>query len=718
MNYRDRLNNWLQQDSSKATQLSDFKALVDKAEELFNLLKPTEESIEKGIFIANELLPTTTDPTLVIACLIHPTLQNLGSENWPEQFDTYVDQKNLAMGVTKMGIQQKIQNQTREERLAQSAALRKMLLAMVDDIRVVIIKLCEQTAEVRRLHTTRDPSKRWVAEMGLHVYASLANRLGLGQLKWVLEDLSFRYLEPDIYKEISKSLQDKRTEREAYIATFKETLHQLVQTSTDSERFEISGRVKHIYSIYRKCHRKNHSYTEINDATALRVLLPTVADCYAALSAIHSTWKTEADEFDDYISNPKPNGYRSLHTVIVGPLKKQVEIQLRTFDMHEEAELGVAAHWKYKEALSSNVQNTSNKINWLQSLLNWHEEIDTNRDKSLYREVFQKRVYVFTPDNKIVDLTPGSTPLDFAYQIHTDLGHRCVGAKVNDRIVPLTYQLITGDQVRVLTQKSGKPSRDWLSKKAGYLASSHARSKVRNYFRKEFYQEYVKKGHDIWEKQLGHEKIRKTDLEKLLAVFNFSKLEDLFCNLGSNDLNIKTVINKLRFITGIGEQLVSVKKPSEELSQTPLKSGIVIEGVSNLLMQLARCCHPIPGDLVKGYITKSTGVSIHRDNCFNFKRISQQKPERIIDARWQIKTPLSFLSAIEITATNNLQTDKKIVNYIVTSDSSVQKHSSFINRSQSIRVYQYMLDVQNLDQLQKLITGLCNIPGVESVKRR
>jgi GTP pyrophosphokinase len=716
--YRDTLTDWLQAASPKATQPTDLDTIASRGSELLTLLAPLpDERIAQGIAIANELLPTTTDPKLVLACLIHPQLQALGPEHWPDELKQHPDLRSMALGVSRLAIQEKIEGQSTEARLAQSAALRKMLLAMVDDIRVVIIKLCEQTAEVRQLHKHPDPSKRWQAEMGLHVYASLANRLGLGQLKWVLEDLSFRYLEPDTYKDISKSLQHKRTEREAYIVNFKQKLQDLISDNTDCQQFEVSGRVKHIYSIYRKCKRKNHSYAEINDATALRVLLPTIADCYAALSAIHSTWDSVPDEFDDYISNPKPNGYRSLHTVIVGPEDRQVEIQLRTFDMHEEAELGVAAHWKYKEARSSNAQNTNSKINWLQNLLSWQEEVDTDRDKSLYREVFQNRVYVFTPNNKVMDLPPGSTPLDFAYYIHTDIGHHCVGAKANGRIVPLSYQLLTGDQVEILTQKNSSPSRDWLSKKSGYLGSRQARTKVRNYFRKEFYQDYVKKGQEIWEKHLAKESISKKDLQQLLAIFNFNKQDDLLCNLGSQDLNIRTVINKLRSITGVGEQLVSIKKPSPKPSLDKADSAIVIEGVSNLLTQLARCCRPIPGDEVKGYVTKSTGVSIHRMDCDNLQYAMQHKPERIVDAQWGIKGTTCFPTVIEIISANDAQTDKKIVSYMVSQDAAVQRHSSQINRTQSTRIYQYHILVHDLDQLTQIINGVRSISGVAEVRR-
>lgn len=716
--YHDKLTNWLQQRSHQATQPADLSSIIHLSSELIPTFpSATDTLVQQGIDIATELLPTTTDPTLIISCLLHPLLRNLPEADWPEALSTYPDLKNIARGVARMEIQNKIQAQTAEDRLAQSNALRKMLLAMVDDLRVVIVKLCEQTAEVRKLHKNQDTDKRWQAEMGLHVYASLANRLGLGQLKWMLEDLSFRYLEPETYKAISKTLLHKRTEREIYIQSFKERLNGLIIKEVNCHQFEISGRVKHIYSIYRKCKRKNHSYEEINDATALRILLPTTADCYAALSAIHSTWEAVADEFDDYISNPKPNGYRSLHTVIHGPQDVLVEIQLRTFDMHEEAELGVAAHWKYKESRSSNQQNTSAKINWLQSLLSWHEEIDTNQDKSLYREVFQNRIYVFTPNNKVVDLTPQSTPLDFAYYIHTDVGHRCVGAKVNDNIVPLTYQLKTGDQVRILTQKNSTPSRDWLNKKGSYLASRQARAKVRGYFRKLNFDQYVKGGQEIWDKHLGQEKISKQHLKELLAVFNYIKMEDLLCSLGSNEINIRTVINKLRAVTGIGEVATQVKRVNTQPRSNSKKTAIVVEGVSNLMTQLARCCHPVPGDEIKGYITKLSGVSIHRLDCHNIPIGNEEKTQRVVDAQWGLKKPARFTAQLEIISHNDSQTDNKIVGYIVSQDIPVVNHSSNINRAQCSRIYRYQLHVTDKAQLDQLINGLRSIPGVVHVKR-
>ena len=712
------LAKWLSASAIHFTQPSDKDAICERGSQLLADLSPVnEDKLAEGIAIASELLPTTTDPMLVMACLIQPLLRDTAEAQWPEKLSEYPQLKQLAQGVRRMQIQEKIEQQPPAERLAQSNELRRMLLAMVDDARVVIVKLCEQAAEIRLLHKQPDPSKNWQAEMGLHVYATLANRLGLGQLKWVLEDLSFRYLEPDTYKEISKGLQQKRAEREEYIVFFRGVLDQLLHEKTGCRNAEINGRAKHIYSIYRKSKRKQHSYAEVNDATALRILVPTVADCYDALSAIHAEWETIPGEFDDYINNPKPNGYRSLHTVVIGPKDIQVEIQIRTFDMHEEAELGVAAHWKYKEVRSSAVQNTSNKINWLQNLLSWHEEIDTDQDKSLYRQVFQNRVYVFTPKNKVIDLPPGATPLDFAYYIHTDVGHRCTGAKVNERIVPLTYRLMTGDQVQILTQKNSTPSRDWINPRSGYLASKQALAKVKNYFRKEFHDEYVKQGQEIWDRHFQQEKFSKDQLQTLVDKFNFQKLEELYCALGSNDLHIRTVANKLRAITGVGETIEQVKTFTTAQPGSKQSSAIVIEGASNLLTQLARCCHPIPGDEVTGYITKSHGISIHRNDCPNLLRFKANKSERVVDAQWGLKKSDRFAVEIDIISHNDPQTDKKIVSYIVAQDVLVTGHSSRINRSESSKTYHYQLRVADLEQLNQLINGLRGISGVKEVLR-
>lgn len=712
------LAEWLSASAIRFTQPGDRDTICKRGSQLLLDLSPiSEQQLTQGIAVASELVPTTTDPTLIMACLIQPLLRHLPESDWPEKLSEYPQLKRIAQGVRRMKIREKIEHQKTADRLAQSNELRKMLLAMVDDARVVIIKLCEQAAEIRALHKNPDPNRRWQAEMGLHVYATLANRLGLGQLKWVLEDLSFRYLEPDTYKEISKGLHQKRAEREAYIVFFKDVLQKLLDEKTGCHNYQINGRAKHIYSIYRKSKRKQHSYAEINDATALRILLPTIADCYDALGAIHAEWDMVPGEFDDYISNPKPNGYRSLHTVVHGPKGVQIEIQIRTYDMHEEAELGVAAHWKYKEVRSSAEQNTSNKINWLQNLLSWHEEIDTDDDKSLYRKVFQNRVYVFTPNNKVIDLPPGATPLDFAYHIHTDIGHRCTGAKVNGRIVPLTYQLMTGDQVQILTQKNASPSRDWMSPRGGYLVSKHALSKVKNHFRKEFHDEYVKQGQEIWDRHFQQEKISKEHLHELVARFNFQRLDELYCALGSNDIHIRTITNKLRLITGVGKELESTKTTASNTTHNKQSSAIVIEGASNLLTQLARCCHPIPGDEVAGYITKSQGVSIHRHDCPNMLRFNTIKPERVVEAQWGLKKPDRFAVGIDIISHNDAQTDKKIVSYIIGQDVVVTGHSSRINRSESSKTYQYQLRVTNLEQLNQLMNGLRGVSGVKEVLR-
>ena len=717
--YREQLENWAQNHSIAPDKTGDLAAVVDRGTALFeSLQKALSTEIKADTRIADELISTTTDPTLLTSCLLYAQLKNIKEDQWPELGGEFAEPMRLCHGMARLCLTPRVQGQSSEQRLAQSDGLRKMLLAMVDDIRVVLIKLCEQASDVRELHTAQDSSQKWIAEMGLHVYATLANRLGLGQIKWVLEDLSFRYLEPGTYIEISKVLQQKRSERELYITRFKEIVSGLLEKNADIKSAIINGRAKHIYSIYKKSKRKKHAYSLVNDARAIRILLPTVSDCYAVLAVVHGEWEPVTEEFDDYIANPKPNGYRSLHTVVKGPEGLSVEIQIRTIDMHEEAELGVAAHWKYKETRSSTKQNKNTKINWLEALLDWQEEIDTDENKQTYQSTFQNRVYVFTPANKVIDLPLKATSLDFAYSVHTEVGHRCVGAKVNGKMAPLTYQLRTGDQVTVLTNKNSTPSRDWLNARDGYVVSRHARSKIRHFFRQEFQEEYVKHGAEAWEKHFGKERFTKQQLAELMKSFNYLKIEDIYASIGSGDIHVRTVANKLRVITGAESEVPQPRKPQPfKQHEHSEKTVVTIEGVSNLLTQLARCCHPVPGDPVRGYITKSSGVSVHRQDCSNIVRTEKAKPERIVSAQWGLKAPQKFPVNIAIISDNDAATDRRIVKFITSQDIPVLSHTSSVNRGECARSYLYKIEVSSKEELDKITTGLVSIPGLRLASR-
>lgn len=460
--------------------------------------------------------------------------------------------------------------------------LRKMALTMVNDVRAVLIKLAERLYILRNAKNFPDEEQKRIAKEIAAIYAPLANRLGLGNIKWEMEDLSFRYLEPEHYKAISKELNQRRIDREKYVAMMVSTLTSKI-TASEIKDFQVTGRPKHIYSIYRKMTRKKLPLKEIYDMTALRVLVPSVEDCYKALSLVDSSWEHIAKEFDDYIAKPKANGYQSIHTVIIGPEERNVEIQIRTFAMHEQAELGGAAHWIYKEG-GKNINDFEAKIAWLRQIMEWEQEIaadDFGLDEA--GKIFKDRIYVFTPVGDIIDLPHGSTPIDFAYHIHSEVGHRCRGAKVNGKIVPLTYQLQTGEHIEILTAKQPNPSRDWLNPEHKYLVTSQAKAKIHLWFK------------------------RKDPIEKEIET---PKTEP------------KIIISKKI-------------KPAPSNQNKNKRAAICIKGIDNLLFNIARCCQPSQKDEIVGYFTREKGVSIHRKNCFNILRARKLKPEKLVEVDWK-----------------------------------------------------------------------------------
>ena len=429
-------------------------------------------------------------------------------------------------------------------------------------------------------------------------------------------------------------------------------LKQLFKNSSYGEDVSISGRAKHIYSIYRKMLKKHVDFGEIYDTIAFRIIVPSIKDCYTILGIVHATWPHVANEFDDYIAKPKPNGYRSIHTVVIGPQNITVEIQIRTQDMHEEAELGVAAHWKYKEGGTNS--NYENKISWLRDVMDWQKELTTDKPggENLYAKIFQDRVYVFTPQGDIFDLPAKATPLDFAYYIHSDLGNKCRGVKVNGNLVQLTYVLKTGDQVQILTAKNGQPSRDWLNPHLGYLTTALARNRVRHWFRKQNYQENLSIGEDIWDKTARRENISKAKLNKIAPELNYKNSDDLLAALGAGDVTITHILHHLKT-----EESLEISPTEENISEIfPInppkfsRSHIHIAGVGNLLTQLARCCKPIPGDSILGYITKGKGITIHQQRCPNIQHAQLLYPKRIVEAQWGSEKLQSYPVGIIIEA--------------------------------------------------------------------
>ena len=507
--------------------------------------------------------------------------------------------------------------------------LRRMVLSMVEDVRVVLVKLAYRTQRLYVLVKSDNPSAQSVAQETLTIYAPLANRLGLGQLKWELEDVAFRIVEPAAYKRVAKALEENRASREEFINNFVSDLSERVDQH-GIQNAQVFGRPKHIYSIWKKMQAKQVEFSGLFDVRAVRVLVDDLQQCYAVLGVAHSTWQPISREFDDYIANPKDNGYRSLHTAVIGPYGKPVEIQIRTRSMDDHAENGVAAHWAYKEGSAVDV-NLQNGINALKQLLEDNDD-DEQLIEGFSQQLDSKRVYVFTPKGEVIDLTNGATPLDFAYQIHSEIGHRCRGAKVNGRIVQLTHVLCNGDQVEVLTTREAGPSRDWLNKSLGYINSARARAKVRAWFNQQDYEQHLSDGRALLDRELKRLKAGNLGIDVLVKRLKYDKQNDLFVAIGRNDVTVAQIAG------AIGQLNEPNVKPDVLVARTAKHQkgtdGISVRGVGNLLTQIAPCCLPVPPDSIVGFITRSKGVSIHRADCSNILNLRDSETERLIDVDW------------------------------------------------------------------------------------
>ncbi|MGB5541731.1 MAG: bifunctional (p)ppGpp synthetase/guanosine-3',5'-bis(diphosphate) 3'-pyrophosphohydrolase, partial [Gammaproteobacteria bacterium] len=522
----------------------------------------------------------------------------------------------LVDGVTKMerigDFQQSISSDSKQEHQAES--LRKLLLAMAEDVRVVLIKLADRLHNMRTLQHLDSARQQRIARETREIYAPLANRLGIWQIKWELEDLALRYLEPEAYQSLAKQLAEKRADREGFIQRVIDTLG--AELAKAGIKATISGRPKHINSIWRKMQRKHIDFDQVFDMRAVRILVNEEKDCYAALGVVHGLWRHIPREFDDYIANPKENLYRSLHTAVVGPEGRTLEVQIRTYDMHRHAELGVAAHWRYKEGSGFDA-GYEEKIAWLRQLLEWKDEEHSAHDfvDRFKSEAFQERVYVLTPQGRIIDLPQGATPLDFAYAVHTEIGHRCRGAKVNGRIVPLTYQLRNGEQVEVLTTRQGKPSRDWLNTHQGYLVTSRAKSRVRAWFKHQDYEHNISGGRGILDRELHRLGVSSLPVDRIAERLGFRKADDMLAAFGSGDVSTAQLANAVNDLVPQGEMLRPRSQRAARRTDDNLDEGISIQGVGNLLTTMARCCRPVPSDPVVGYITRGRGVTVHRQDC-------------------------------------------------------------------------------------------------------
>ena len=623
--------------------------------------------LQHALGSASTLLGLHMDHETIAATALHavPSYLDDWAEVLKERFGPSVT--SLVVGISRMEQIRQFSEvrspatKDKDESAHQIEGLRQMLLAMVEDIRVVLIKLAERTQTLRNLSGAPAEQQRQIAQETQSIFAPLANRLGVWQIKWELEDLSTRYLEPVLYKQIAKLLDERRVDREQYISDVLAQLRQKLEAA--GIKGEVSGRPKHIYSIINKMKRKHLDFDQLYDVRAVRILVggmtrrgeasgagmppsassrdqsirsnmseaDDIEQCYAALSIVHEMWQPIQKEFDDYIARPKSNGYRSLHTAVLGPRELPVEVQIRTRQMHHDSELGVAAHWRYKENKKSE-SGVDEKIAWLRQILEWKNELaDNGLQEQFKNEVLQDRVYVLTPQGKVIDLPMGATPVDFAYVVHTDLGHRTRGAKLDGSIVPLNTKLQTGQRVEILTTKQGGPSRDWLSPRLGFLQSARARAKVRRWFSEQNLDDSIAQGRILLDRELHRIGVTDVNQEKLAQKLHFNKLDDLLAALGRGDITPR------RVSLSIAQETPAPAPRTAGIQPAHVESGsVLIEGVDNLMIRTAKCCHPVKPDLIVGYITRDRGITIHRRDCPFMQRVPEEREDRLLDARWAV----------------------------------------------------------------------------------
>ncbi|WP_238701220.1 RelA/SpoT family protein [Mariprofundus erugo] len=600
----------------------------------------------------------------------------------------------------------------------QSERLRRMLLAMVDDVRVVLIKLAYRVQRLRELATADVETQKAVAAESLEIFAPIANRLGIGQLKWELEDLSFRYLQPETYKRIARLLEEKRSGRESYIRQVVTEVDTLLKSADIDAR--VYGRPKHIYSIWSKMTHKNKQFSELFDVLAIRVTVNTITECYTALGLIHGHWHYIANEFDDYIANTKANGYQSLHTAVYGPEGKPVEIQIRTKAMHEFAEFGVAAHWRYKERTKQD-EVLEKTIHSIRKLLETPDSEDEEFLASFKTELFSDRVFVLSPDGKIIDLPQGSTPLDFAYAIHTEIGHKCRGAKVNGQIVPLTTQLQNGVQVEILTTNQASPSRDWLNPNLGYITSNKARSKIKAWFRQQDYEQHVMDGKTAIDRELKRMHIANPDTQKSLAHFKVNSEKEWHAKVGRGDITSRQLaygLNHIYFDDPV-QALPQSRLPGRKLKNTGSHDqAINVCGVGNLLTYMANCCKPVPGDEIIGFITHGKGVSVHRQDCINILNLEHEKQKRLVSVEWADHDHQTFEINLSIQAVDRTGLLKDITSILSDLKVNVLSVHTLSNKDTQMADMQIMLEIEDLEQLQKVSDKIRQLPNVQKVYRQ
>ena len=666
--------------------------------------KSGDPYLEHPLQTALILAELQLDASSLAAALLHDIPENCGLliSGIEAKFGPEIGK--LVDGVTKLG---KVSLQTQEvvTRESQAENMRKMLVAMAEDLRVVFIKLADRLHNMRTLDALSPEKQHSIAQETLEIYAPLSHRLGIWELKWQLEDLSFQYLEPEKFRRIVNLLAARRVQRENFITQVIEILKK--EFDKAGLQAEMSGRPKHIYSIHQKMERGRH-FADIHDLLALRVMVAAVPDCYSAVGVIHTLWRPLPEEFDDYIANPKPNGYQAIHTAVMCFGTTPLEVQIRTRDMHYIAEYGVAAHWRYKQGKTADM-HFEERIGWLRQLIEWHRELSGAEEflESVKTDIFIDQVFVYTPKGEIKDLPRGATPLDFAYRVHTELGHRCIGAKVNGKLVPFDYELKNGDVVEVMATKREKgPSRDWLNPHLGYIKTSHAREKIRQWFKRQKRAENIERGRQFLEKELRHLGVT-VERAELAGLFNYNNLDDFLAAIGYGGITAHQIALKL------AAQQEPPKTLPEVAPLKPVASSVNILGVGDLATHLAQCCHPVPGDKVVGYITRSRGVTIHRQDCYNVTQ--EDEKDRLVPAEWG-RIGSQYPVSIQIEAWDRLGFMRDLTAVVAEEKVNLASVNLVNHDDQTISIF-VTLEIEGLAQLSRLLRKMDAVRGVINITR-
>lgn len=704
-------------DLENITERNDDDGVVGTVQGFLDSLPDQDRlksAIDEGSQIAKIVAPLGLPQELLAAVHVYPLYRdNLLGRN-SLQNNPLRDISRFIIGLEQLNQFSLPKDWQPGEALAvqQSEALRKMLLAVVSDVRLVLVRIAEQLFRLRQAKTAPREVQQALALEAREIYASLANRLGVWQLKWELEDLAFRYLDPDTYLDIARTLKEKRTEREGFLDEVQETLKR--ELRAHGIEATISGRPKHIYSIWRKMQRKDRGIESLYDIRAVRILVDDIGDCYAALGVVHNLWSYIPGEFDDYIANPKENNYQSLHTAVVGPEGKTLEVQIRSHDMHRHAELGVAAHWRYKEG-GGVPAAFDQKIQFLRQLL---EPTDGGADllDQIRDDFFEDRVYAISPKGDVVELPASATPLDFAYHVHTQVGHRCRGAKVNGRIVPLTYHIENGDNVEIITGSQSKPSRDWLSPKLGYLAGARARAKVRNWFRQQDRDQHQRQGREILDRELARLGVKDMATDRIAKQLKLKDTDTLCVALGAGDLTSASIATALQNLRGTElPDRIRSRRPARQKGSKP--DSVAVSGIGDLMCNFARCCRPVPPEPIVGYITQGRGVSIHRQDCGNFLGLNRRYPERIVEIGWGKQDTGVYPVDLTLHAFDRSGLIRDITSVLADDHANVIDLKSHTDKKSMQVVMDISIEISDLPTLSMAITRLEQIPNVVSVRR-